>query len=126
MLALAGAITGGVAAGYATGSVLERTSRDTAGIEDVAEGIADAGIIILLGFLGASVGCYLLLRLRRHTAAGPTAVALLVATVTSPFLVLLLPGSQAVLWLVFLLVAPLLARGVGVRVPHHLRQEEPR
>ena len=123
--ALAGALGGGVAGGYAGGWVLERTSRDPGGIEDIAEGFADLGGIILFGFLGASVGCYVLLRLRRHAAAGPTAFTLLLLTVASSFLVLL-PGSQPVLWPVFLLGAPLLARAIGVRVPRHRRREEPR
>ncbi len=123
--ALAGALAGGVAAGYAAGWVFERTSHDTGGIEDIGEGFADLGGIILFGFLGASVGCYVLLRLRRHAAAGPTAFTLLLLTAASPFLVLL-PGSQPVLWPVFLLGAPLLARAVGVRVPRHRRREEPR
>lgn len=123
--ALAGALAGGVAAGYAAGWVSERTSRDTRGIEDIAEGFADLGGIIFFGFLGASVGCYVLLRLRRHAAAGPTAFTLLLLTVASPFLVLL-PGSEPLLWPVFLLGAPLLARAIGVRVPHHHRQHEPR
>ena len=122
--ALAGALAGGVAAGYAAGWAFERTSRDTRGIEDIAEGFADLGGIILFGFLGASVGCYVLLRLRRHAAAGPTALTLLLLTVASPLLVLL-PGSQTVQWPVFLLGAPLLARAIGVRVPRHRRQEEP-
>ena len=125
VLALAGAIAGGVAAGYATGSVLERTSRDTPGVEDVAKGFGDMGTIVLLGFGGAFAGCYVLLRLRRHTAAGPTAAALLVTAATSPFLVLLLPGFQGVLWIVFLLVTPLLARAIGVRVPRRRRRDNP-
>jgi hypothetical protein len=123
--ALAGALAGGVAAGYAAGWVFERTSRDTPGIEDIGEGFADLGGIILFGFLGASAGCYVVLRLRRHAAAGPTAFTLLLLTVASPLLVLL-PGSQPVLWPVFLLGAPLLARAIGVRVPRHRRREEPR
>ncbi|HEV2068228.1 MAG TPA: hypothetical protein VGR26_00370 [Acidimicrobiales bacterium] len=123
--ALAGALAGGVAGGYAAGWVLERTSRDPGGIKVIAEGFADLGGIILFGFLGASVGCYVLLRLRRHAAAGPTAFTLLLLTVASSFLVLLF-GSQPVLWPVFLLGAPLLARAIGVRVPRHRRREEPR
>ena len=55
--ALAGALAGGVAAGYAAGWALDRASRDTRGIEDIAEGFADLGGIILFGLLGASVGC---------------------------------------------------------------------
>ncbi len=127
--ALAGALAGGVAAGYAAGWAFERTSQENLprhrGIEDIAEGFADLGGIVLFGCLGASVGRYVLLRLRRHAAAGPTAFTLLLLTVASPFLVLL-PGSQPVLWPVFLLGAPLLARAVGVRVPRHRRREEPR
>jgi hypothetical protein len=123
--ALAGALGGGVAAGYAAGWVFERTSRDTPGIEDIGEGFADLGGIIPFGFLGASAGCYVALRLRRHAAAGPTAFTLLLLTVASP-LPVLLPGSPPVLWPVFLLGAPLLARAIGVRVPRHRRREEPR
>ena len=123
--ALAGALAGGVAAGYAAGWVFDRVSRDTRGVEDIAEGFADLGGIILFAFLGASVGCYVLLRLRRHVAAGPTAFTLLLLTVASSFLVLL-PGSQPVLWPVFLLGAPLLARAIGVRVPRRRLREEPR
>ena len=123
--AFGGALAGGAAAGYAAGWVFERTSRDTRGIEDIAEGFADLGGIVLFGFLGAWVGCYVLLRLRRHAAAGPTAFTLLLLTVGSPLLVLL-PGLQPVLWPVFLLGAPLLARAIGVRVPRHRRREEPR
>jgi hypothetical protein len=123
--ALAGALAGGVAAGYAAGWVFERASRATRGIEDIAEGFADLGRIILFGFLGASVGCYIVLRLRRHAAAGPTAFTLLLLTLASPLLALL-PGSQRVLLPVFLLGAPLLARAIGVRVPRHRRREEPR
>ncbi len=118
-LTFAGAIAGGVAAAGAAAWVLERTSRGTAGIEDIAEGFADLGMIILVGFLGASVACYALLRLRRHPAAGPTAVALLVASVVSPIVVLLLPASMGALWVAFLLAAPLLARVVGVRISRH-------
>ena len=115
-LAFAGAIAGGVAAAGATAWVLERTSKGAAGIEDMAEGFADLGTIILFGLLGASMGCYALLRLRGQPAAGPTAAALLVASVGSPIVVLLLPDSMGALWVVFLLAAPLLARGVGVRI----------
>ena len=62
-LAFAGAIAGGYAAAGATAWVLERTSTATAGTEDLAKGFADLGTIILFGFLGASMGCYALLRL---------------------------------------------------------------
>lgn len=122
--ALAGALAGGVAAGYAAGWVFERTSRDTGGM-NIGKGFADLGTIIFFGFLGASVGCYVLLRLRRHAAAGPTALTLLLLIVASPYL-MLRAGSLSVLWPVFLLGAPLLARVVGVGVPRQRRREEPR
>ena len=119
-LAFAGAIAGGAAAAGATAWVLERTATGTTGIEDIAEGFADLGTIILFGFLGASMGCYALLRLRRQPAAGPTAAALLVASVGSPIVVLLLPDAMGALWVVFLLAAPLLARGVGIRISRYV------
>lgn len=125
-LAFAGAIAGGVAAAGGTAWVLERASTGTAGIEDMAEGFAHLGTIILFGFLGASLGCYALLRLRRQPAAGPTAAALLVTSVGSPFLVLLLPDSLGALWVLFLLAAPLLARALGIRVHRHARSTEER
>jgi hypothetical protein len=130
-LALLGAVAGGVAGGYASGWVLERTRRGTRGIEDIAEGFADLGTISVGGFLGASVRCYALLRLRRHRAAGPTAGTLLAVTLTSSVLVLLLRGSYdslsvVALWAVVLLAAPLLARAVGERVIRDPRQEEGR
>ena len=123
-LAFAGAIAGGVAAGGGTAWVLERASTGTAGIEDIAEGFADLGTIIMFGILGASLGCYALLRLRRQPAAGPTAVALLFASAGSPFVIWLLPDSLGALWVLFLLAAPLLARTVGVRISRHTRSTE--
>ena len=130
-LALLGAVAGGTAGGYASGWVLERPRRGTRGIEDRAEGLADVGTIVVCAFLGASVGCYALLRLRRHRAAGPTAGTLLAVTLTSPVLVLLLPDSYdspstGALLAVGLFAAPLLARAIGERLVRDPRQEEGR
>ncbi len=128
-LALIGAMAGGVAGGYASVWALERRPRSTRGIEGLPEGLADVGMVLVCGLLGASIGCYALLRLRRHGAAGQTAAALWALTLTSFFLLPLIPlGTFVVLglWFLFLLLAPLVARAVGERLVRHNGPEEPR
>ncbi len=114
-LTLVGAITGGIAAGYAAGWILERSS-PRRGLESVAEGFQDVGTILGFGFLGAAAGCYMLLRVRRHAAAGTTAGTLLAVIATSTFLVYFLPTTA---WVVLLLLSPLLARYVVLQVRRH-------
>ncbi len=119
VLALIGAVTGGIAGGYGAGWVLERSSRRR-GLESVAEGLEDAGTIIVFGLLGAAVGSYILLMLRRHAAAGATAAALLGAIAASTLLVYLLPTTASVvLWVALLLLSPLLARYVALHLTRH-------
>ncbi len=82
-LALLGAIAGGVAGGFLSVWSLERRSGRTGGIDGIAEGLADLGMVVVFALVGACLGCYALLRLRRHPHAGQTAVALAVLSVSS-------------------------------------------
>ncbi len=118
-LALLGAIAGGIAGGFLSVWSLERRPGRTGAIDGIAEGLADLGMVVVFALVGACLGCYALLRLRRHPYAGRTALALAVLTLTTFWILPLIPGDTFLvvgLWLWFVLFTPLVARAVVGRV----------